>query len=104
MPVSLVACEVVWAELAAAFPSEAGLKSAMDTLQVSFSPIDLRAALAAGEAWREYWVRGGRRDRLIADFLIRGHALHQADQLLARDRGFARTYLTELVILDPSAT
>jgi hypothetical protein len=75
----------------------------MNVIGVAFSPIGIDASFAAGEAWKEYRSRGGPRDRLIADFLVRGHALCQADRLLTRDRGLARTYLPELVILDPSA-
>jgi predicted nucleic acid-binding protein len=40
---------------------------------------------------------------MIADFLIGAHALHQANRLLTRDRGFYRDYFDGLEILDPSA-
>ena len=99
---TLVACEVVWAELVAAFPSHSDLRDAMETLGVSYSSIEVSAAMAAGDARMEYRNRGGGRDRLLADWLIRGHALHQADRLLTRDRGLARTYLPVIPIIDPS--
>lgn len=98
----LVACEIVWAELFAAAPSSASLLSAMEEIGVEFSAVGVAAAEAAGYAWREYRARGGTRDRLIADFVVRAHALCQAERLLTRDRGHARTYLPELVILDPA--
>lgn len=60
------------------------------------------AALAAGSAWREHRRRGGGRNRIIADCLIGGHALVQADRLLARDRGFYRSNFEGLTVLDPS--
>lgn len=41
--------------------------------------------------------------RVLPDFLIGAHALHQADRLLTRDPRFHRSYLPGLVILDPSA-
>jgi predicted nucleic acid-binding protein len=57
------------------------------------------AALAASDAWKAYRRRGGRRERLIADFLIGAHAQLQAERLLTRDRGF---YFAKLSVLDPA--
>lgn len=98
----VVACEVVWAELAGAFPSDDAFRLAMETLGVWFSPIGLEATLAAGNIWRAYRARGGTRDRLLADFLVHGHALHHADRLLTRDRGFERSHMPNLLIVDPA--
>jgi predicted nucleic acid-binding protein len=99
---AVAACEVVWSEACAWFPSAAQAEDAMARLRISFSPMDQRAALAAGVAWAAYRVAGGRRDRVIADFLIGAHAELQADRLLTRDRGFYRTSFSGLTILDPS--
>lgn len=99
---SLVACEVVWAEVVAAFPSEAESSRALAQLGVRFSGIDARAAAAAGTTFRTYRRSGGRRERLIADFLIGAHAEIQADRLLTRDRGFYRSYFSRLAIIDPA--
>lgn len=100
---SLVACEPVWAEVAAAFASERSTRDAMGRVSVDFSSIGVEAAVAAGQSWREYRTRGGRRDRVVADFLIGAHALQQADRLLTRDRGFYRTYFSRLRVVDPEA-
>lgn len=98
----LVACEPVWAEVASAFASPGAAREALERLTVEFSPIELHAALAAGKAWREYRRRGGRRTRVVADFLIGAHARAHADRVLTRDRGFYRTYFAGLRIVDPS--
>lgn len=98
----LLACDIVWAEIAAAFPSAKAAHEAMAGLEVTFSPLDAKASLSAGEAWRAYRAGGGKRTRVIADFLIGAHALLHGDRLLTRDRGFYRTYFTKLVVLDPS--
>ena len=45
---------------------------------------------------------GGRRQRVVADFLIGAHAQLQAERLLTRDRGFYRAYFTGLCVLDPA--
>lgn len=99
---AIVACEVVWAETAAVFPDEPGLLEAMKTLGIGFSPITSQTALAAGAVWRKYRKGGGKRARVVADFLIGAHAAAQCDRLLTRDRGFYRTYFSGLKVLDPS--
>ena len=98
----MVACEVVWAEVASFFPSPAVAEDAMKTLGVEYDPISRQTALAAAGAWKAYRVRGGKRERLVADFLIGAHAFAQADRLLTRDRGFYRAYFSRLRVLDPS--
>jgi len=98
----LVACEVVWAEVASFFPSPDAAGEAMTHLAVEYSPIELKTALAASRAWKVYRSRGGHRDRVVADFLIGAHAYSQAERLLTRDRGFYRTYFTRLRVLDPA--
>ncbi|MBI5379795.1 MAG: type II toxin-antitoxin system VapC family toxin [Nitrospirae bacterium] len=98
----LVACEIVWAEVASFFPSPDAAQDAMNRLGVAFSPIGLESALAASAAWKAYRRRGGQRTRVAADFLIGAHAVFQADRLLTRDRGFYRTYFSRLQVLDPS--
>jgi predicted nucleic acid-binding protein len=99
----LVACEVVWAELAGRFEAPADAQEALTRLRIDFSPIDASGAFAAGAAWRAYRNAGGARERMVADFLIGAHAITRADRLLTRDRGFYRRYFERLEVLDPSA-
>ena len=98
----VVACEVVWAEVAAFFPDSAVARDALDTVGLDFESMSVESALAAGTAWSEYRGSGGSRKRVIADFLIGAHAIATADRLLTRDRGFYRSYFSGLEILDPS--
>ncbi|MBN1656448.1 MAG: type II toxin-antitoxin system VapC family toxin [Deltaproteobacteria bacterium] len=98
----IVACEVVWAETAVFFPSFEIFTRAMDRLGIGFSSIDERTALAAAAAWKIYRARGGRRERVVADFLIGAHAIALAEKLLTRDRGFYRSYFSGLKIADPT--
>lgn len=98
----LIACEVVWAEVASGYTSSGDAERALTRLEVSYVPMDAGAALAAGEARRAYRRRGGSRARVVPDFLIGAHALVQADRLLTRDRGFYRSYFQHLTVLDPT--
>jgi predicted nucleic acid-binding protein len=99
----LVACEVVFAEVACAFPKGEEALEALQTLGVELEPVGMEAAVLAGEAFRAYRSRGGRRERVVADFLVGAHAQHQSDRLLTRDRGFHRSYFARLKLIDPSA-
>ena len=96
----VVACPVVWAEVSAVFE----LPSEMDMLTeagIEFDPFDRGISETAGCLWRAYRRKGGKRKRLIADFLIAAHALARADVLLSRDRGFARRYFSRLKLITP---
>ena len=100
---SLVACPVVWAEVATFFhpdPKVGG--EALERLGVRFVPRGPDATIGAARCWQAYRTGqyGGR--RLAVDFLIGGHAMTHADRLLTRDRGFFRDYFEALPVLDPS--
>ena len=99
---SLIACDVVWAEVAGVFHSSNEAADALTSLRVEFSPLRIEACLAAGTAWRDFRAAGRSRRRVVADFLIGAHGALAADRLLSRDRGFYRMPFDSLTVVDPS--
>lgn len=99
---SLMACELVWAEVAARYRSVDAAEEALRLLDIRFASIDPEVAIAAGQVWRRYRRGGGGRERMVADLLIGTHAWMRADRFLTRDRGFYRTHFKRMQIVDPS--
>ena len=97
----LVICPIVWAEVGAFFDQPGRLRKALHTAGITFDPFDERSASLAAHQWRRYRERGGRRTRLVADFLIAAHAQTRAAALLTRDRGFHRRYFEALRVVEP---
>lgn len=99
---TVYACEIVWIETATVFPDADAFLKAMNILNIEFSSVKHETVVTAASAWRYYRKAGGKRDRVVADFIIGAHAQIQADRLLTRDRGFYRSYFRSLKILDPT--
>ena len=95
----LIVCPIVHAELAAQFPTIESLTHFLAKLQISPDPLSKETTWEAGQGWLRYRKAGGKRKRIISDFLIGAHAKNQAGQLLTRDRGFYRTYFPQLRII-----
>ena len=99
---AVVACDVVWAEVATVYGTRhAELLAALRTLGIDYSAVTREAALEAARHWHAYRSRGGSRQRIAADFIIGAHALTQCERLLTRDRGFYRRSFGALVVEDP---
>ena len=97
----LVLCDVVLAEIAPAFDSCRQALDLMGQLGIRLDPLNEEAAFEAGHLFKKYRKEGGPREHMIPDFLIGGHALCQAGQLAAEDRGYLRRYFPKLKVLTP---
>ncbi len=93
---AILICDIVYAELAPAFPDRGMLADALAVIGAELSPIDTAIAWEAGVRWGRYRRAGGPRQRIMTDFLIGAHALATADALLTRDQRFYTTYFPEL--------
>jgi predicted nucleic acid-binding protein len=91
-----------YAELASRFPVQSQMDRVLEQSQIVVEPISREAAFHAGRCFRAYRDQGGKRDRILADFLIGSHALKRASCLISRDRGFYGAYFTGLTLIDPA--
>lgn len=98
---SLVICEVVYAELSVAFRTQQECDEFLHQNQIRVEPLGRAASFLASRAWREYRRRGGKRSRILPDFLIGAHAATRASQLLTRDRGFYGELFPALRVVEP---
>lgn len=98
----LVICEIVMSELSCYFGRLEDLKATLDRLQIAVEPFGEEVCFMAGQIFLQYRKKGGKRERILADFMIGAHAQVRCTQLLTRDRGFYRDYFPDLVIDDPA--
>ena len=99
---SLAICDAVLAEIVPVLAAT-DIPQFLADWKLAFLPSTQPVAVLAGEMFRVYLDRGGKRGRVVPDFLIASHAQQLADRLLARDRGYYREYFKQLNLWDPSA-
>jgi predicted nucleic acid-binding protein len=96
---AIIICSIVYAELVPQFADMYSLNNTLEALNITCSPLDSEIAYIAGERWALYRKSGGKRMRIITDFLIGGHAMVKAERFMTRDRGFYQTYFPDLDIV-----
>lgn len=96
---TLIISPAVYAELVPQARNRDELDGWLRHVRIQVVPFTIDHAYTAGVAHAAYRKAGGKRQRILADFLIGAHAFHEADQLLTRDRGFYRRYCSGLTIL-----
>ena len=120
----LIISEIVFAELAAWFPSEKEHRSFLAETGIRLVRSSDRSLHVAGIRWAAYAGKVNkkvmscakcgasfeircpvctealtRRFHVLADFLIGAHALTHADCILSRDLGVYKTYFTDLKVI-----
>ncbi len=99
----VVVCDAVVAEVQGLLDTRETAMDALAEFGIRFLPTSENAAVRAGHMQRRFRDRGGRRERVVADFLIGAHALLQCQGLITRDAGFFRDYFKGLKVIVPKA-
>ncbi len=99
----VVVCDAVVAEVQAMLDTRDTAMEALLEFGIRFEPTLEQAAVRAGHMQRRFRDRGGKRERVVADFLIGAHALLQCTALITRDAGFFREYFKGLKVIVPQA-
>ena len=100
----VVVCDAVVAEVQAMLDTRETAMDALSAYGIRYLPTTEQAAVRAGHMQRRFRDRGGRRERVVADFLIGAHAMLQCDALITRDAGFFRDYFKGLKIIVPKSS
>lgn len=98
---SLIICDIVYAELCIHFDTQRHCDAFLESLAIRVQPLTREAHFLASRTWRLYRQQGGRRTRILADFLIGAQAQVQANRLVSRDRGFYSKLFPALDLHDP---
>ncbi len=99
---SLVISDIVYAELCIHFEKQRDVDAFLQNNEIRTQALTREAHFHASRAWRTYRQQGGKRTRILADFLIGAHAQKQATRLISRDRGFYRKLFPSLDLHDPA--
>jgi predicted nucleic acid-binding protein len=99
---SLVISDIVYAELCIHFETQGECDRFLESIEIRVQALAREAHFLASRVWRTYRKQGGKRSRILADFLVGAHAQRQATRLLSRDRGFYRKLFPSLDLCDPT--
>ena len=98
----VVVCDAVVAEIHTLLADPTDSMESLAGLGVRYLAVTEAAAVRAGHMQRRFRDRGGRHERVVADFLIGAHALLQCSALITRDAGFFRDYFKGLKLIVPA--
>ena len=92
---------ITLAETAGKFTDLSAARAGFQRLDIVVLPLTDDAAFRAGQVFLRYRKAGGKRDKILADFLIGAHAVSLSVPLVTRDPKRYRTYFPELTLITP---
>lgn len=97
----VVVCDAVVAEVQAMLDTTVNLMDTLASLGIRYEATNEVAAMRAGHMNKRFRARGGKRERIVADFLIGAHAMLQCSALITRDTDFYQDYFKGLKLIVP---
>jgi predicted nucleic acid-binding protein len=91
--------DIVYAELAAGFASQAQLDDEIAAMRLKIAPMSKAALFLAGQAFRRYREGGGTRPNVLADFFIGAQASAEGWPILTRDERRYRGYFPDVALV-----
>lgn len=95
--------DIVYAELAAGFVSQAQLDDEIAAMRLKIAPMSKAALFLAGQTFRRYREGGGTRPNVLADFFIGAQASAEGWPILTRDKRRYRAYFPDVVLMGEEA-
>ncbi len=92
---------ITFAEVAAEFESYRSAEALFKVIGLVYEQMPLQSAFHAGNAHQAYRLSGGKRERVLPDFLIGSHAMVNNYRILTRDAARYRTYFPSIDIIAP---
>ncbi len=93
----LVINPIIFAEVAACIDSIEELDALLPHELFRRDPLPWEAAFLAGRAFAGYKKAGGRKKRMLADFLIGSHAVVKGFGLITRDSGIGKYFNAHII-------
>jgi hypothetical protein len=90
--------DVVYAELAAGFASQAQLDDEIAAMRLKIAPMSKAALFLAGQVLRRYRAGGGTRPNVLADVFIGAQASAEGWPILTRDERRYRAYFPDVAL------
>jgi predicted nucleic acid-binding protein len=94
--------QIIYAELAPAFASEAELEQWFLDSEFSLAALPFSAAWPAAQAYKRYRKAGGTRTSILPDFYIGAHAQVEGLTVITRDAARYRTYFPAIEVIAPA--
>jgi predicted nucleic acid-binding protein len=98
---TVVTNAIVFAEASGSFVNARDARAIFEELALVYENILPEAAHQAGRAHQIYRKNGGRRDRVLPDFLIGAHASVKGYRILTRDGARFRSYFPNVEVIAP---